>query len=51
MGKRTDGPINPLLLAGAAFALFGSLFALHKLGIIDWRIFWHYWMLLLVIVG
>ena len=51
MRERIDSPVSPLLLGGTTFALFGSLFALHKLGIMDSRIFWHCWMLLLVIVG
>jgi len=51
MRERIYSPVDPLLLGGAAFALFGSLFAFHKLGIMDLRIFWHCWMLLLVIVG
>jgi hypothetical protein len=51
MRKRIHGPVSPLLLGGATFALFASLLALHKLGIVDWRIFWHFWMPLLVIVG
>lgn len=51
MRETTDSPVNPLLLGGAAFALFGSLFAFHNLGIMDLHIFWHCWVLLLVIVG
>lgn len=51
MRKRIDSRVSPLLLGSATFALFASLLALHELGIVDWRIFWHFWMPLLVIVG
>ncbi len=51
MRKKTDGPVNPLLLGGATFVLFGGLLTLHKLGILDLPELWHYWALLLFMVG
>ncbi len=51
MRKAAVSPVNPLLVAGATLLLYGGLFFLDKLAILDWTLFWHYWIALLVIIG
>ncbi len=51
MRKTIDGQISPVLLGSAVLFLLGSLFTLDLLGIVDLPALWHYWMLLLVVIG
>ncbi|HYK89372.1 MAG TPA: hypothetical protein VE398_11410 [Acidobacteriota bacterium] len=51
MRERIDGPVNPLLVGGATFALIGSLFALHRLASLDWPGLCRYLMPFLVVIG